>query len=366
MSLAEAETPIGVVDVDRARDNAVRVAGYCAVHGIAWRPHVKTHKSPEIARLQLAAGAKGLTVATPREAEVMAAVSDDLLLAYPVLGRSKLERLMALQTSVRLMVGLDSVEALRGLSTAADNAGRTVRVLVEADVGLGRVGLGTPSELVRLAADVRESPGVEYAGIMFYPGHIRAPGEAQDAGLAELAGVLPAIYEALAAEDLAPGIVSGGSTPTLWRSHEIPGLTEIRPGTAIYFDREGVDLSIAGLDEVAYTVLATVVSTSVPEQAVVDAGSKALSKEARSGGGGYGILLDHPEVVVKGLSEEHGLLDLSRTTWSPVVGDRVRIVPNHVCLSVNLQDRLLAHEGEDFRWIELPARGRRLWTGGSV
>ncbi len=365
MSFAGAETPIGVVDVDRARDNAVRVAGYCAVHAFAWRPHVKTHKSPEIARLQLAAGARGLTVATPREAEVMAGVTDDLLLAYPVVGRSKLDRLMALPDSVRLMVGLDSAEALRGLSRAAEGAGRSVRVLVEADVGLGRVGLGSPAEVVRLAGEVRDAPGVEYAGLMFYPGHIRAPGVDQNEDLAQLADALKRIYEELASEELAPGIVSGGSTPTLWRSHEIPGLTEIRPGTAIYFDREGVDLSLAGLEEVAYTVLATVVSTAVPGQAVVDAGSKALSAEARSGGDGHGILLDHPDVIVKSLSEEHGLLDLGATDWTPEVGERVRIVPNHVCLSVNLQDRLLAFEREEFRWIDLPARGRRPWTGKS-
>lgn len=362
MPLSEVETPIGVLDLERVYRNASRVAEYCATHSISWRPHVKTHKSPEIARRQIEAGAAGLTVATPREAEVMSAVSDDLLVAYPILGHSKLDRLMGLPSGVRLMVGLDSHVALSGLSAAASAAGRTVRVLVEADVGLGRVGLGTDTAAVDLARAVRDSSGVEFAGIMFYPGHIRAPGREQDAELVELTSRLSDLYAALEVEGLAPGIVSGGSTPTLWRSHEIPGLTEVRPGTAIFFDREGVDLGVATLDEVAYTVLATVVSTAVPGHAVVDAGSKALSKEARTGGDGYGVLLDRPDVLVKGLSEEHGVLDLGTTGWSPAVGDRVRIVPNHVCLSVNLQDRLLALEGEGSRWIELPARGRRPWV----
>ncbi|HSM59537.1 MAG TPA: hypothetical protein VK849_02015, partial [Longimicrobiales bacterium] len=154
---------------------------------------------------------------------------------------------------------------------------------------------------------------------------------------------------------------SGGSTPTLWRSHEIAGLTEIRSGSCIFFDREGLAVGVAGIDDLAYTVLATVVSTSVPGRAVVDAGSKALSKEGR-GGEGFGVLLDRPEVWVVGLSEEHGVLDVSGSDWRPVVGERVRIVPNHVCVSVNLQDALLARDGDRHALLALEGRGRGPWT----
>lgn len=351
------ETPAGVVDLARVRANVGRVTSYCAAHGISWRPHVKTHKSRGLARLQLEAGAGGLTVATPREAEVMASVCDDLLLAYPVIGRSKLDRVMALPPRVGLTVGLDSVAALGAVARAARGARRTVRILVEADLGMRRVGLQGAEEVVRLARRASDLEGVEYAGLMFYPGHIRGRGREQDAALGALASDLAELCGALRGAGLAPEVVSGGSTPTLWRSHELPDLTEIRSGTAVFFDREGISTGVAEATHIAYTVHATVVSTSVRGQAVVDAGSKALSKE-EDGEHGFAVLLDHPEVALKALSEEHGVLDLGRTRWRPEVGERVRVLPNHVCVSVNLQDELLVEaDGAIERW-PLEARGR--------
>jgi D-serine deaminase-like pyridoxal phosphate-dependent protein len=164
--------------------------------------------------------------------------------------------------------------------------------------------------------------------------------------------------DALASAGLAPEVVSGGSTPTVWNSHRVAGLTEVRAGSCIFNDRESVSHGSAAWEDLAYTVLATVVSTAVPGQAVVDAGSKALSKEVRSDDGSFGALLDRPEVVVSALSEEHGVLDLSKSSWKPRVGERVRVVPNHVCVSVNLQDRLLALDGSSLDVWELEARGR--------
>jgi D-serine deaminase-like pyridoxal phosphate-dependent protein len=161
--------------------------------------------------------------------------------------------------------------------------------------------------------------------------------------------------------------VSGGSTPTLWNSHRIDGLTEIRSGSCIFNDLESATQGSASWDDLAYTVLATVVSTAVQGQAVVDAGSKALAKEMPPKEGGYGALLDRPEVRVTALSEEHGVLDLSGTDWRPRVGDRVRIVPGHVCVSVNLQDRLLALDADAVEEWALEARGRSVYpTPGPV
>ena len=368
-SLETVETPAGVADLAKVRANVKRVVSYCREHGIAWRPHIKTHKCTRLARLQLDAGVQGLTVATPREAEVMSTVCDDLLLAYSVIGDSKLDRVMAIPDHVRLTVGLDSEDALTAWSDAAQRAGRTVKVLVEVDLGMNRVGLETKEEAVRLAGRIRSFPGVEYAGLMFYPGHIRGPQEGQDAQLEVLASDLRALYEALEAEGLSPQVVSGGSTPTLWRSHELPGLTEIRSGTAIFFDREGLTIGVAGPEDMAYTVLATVVSTSIEDQAAIDAGSKALSKEGRGEDGGFAVLQDHPEVVVKGVSEEHSVLDLSKSDWRPRVGDRVRVLPNHVCVSVNLQDELLVLVDDTLERWPLEARGRSkafLPTGGPL
>jgi D-serine deaminase-like pyridoxal phosphate-dependent protein len=356
------ETPFGYLDLDRARANAERVAGYARRHGLAWRPHIKTHKSTTVARLQLDAGARGLTVATLREAEVMVSVTSDLLVAYPPVGQAKLRRLLALPDHVDVKVALDSAEVLEALGRAAHAAARTVGVLVELDVGLGRVGVQTAQELVSLAHAAATRGGVSFRGILFYPGHVRCAEAEQGPGLAAVADRVGSALEALHSEGLSPEIVSGGSTPTVWRSHEVPGQTEIRSGSCIFFDREALEVGVADLEHVAYTVLATVVSTAVPGSAVVDAGSKALSKEAR-GGAGFGVLLDRPEVVVGALSEEHGVLDLSGTDWRPSIGERVRIVPNHVCASVVLQDALVALNGDAHAVLALEARGRGPWTG---
>ena len=335
IDLSTFETPTGVVDLDRARVNAEQVTAYATQHGLSWRPHVKTHKSLTVAQIQLDAGAQGLTVATLREAEVMSSLTNDILLAYPQVGSAKLERMTRLPESIDLKVAVDSPEVLQPLAAAAEVA-----------------------LLARLAA---ETEGVDFRGVMFYPGHIRMQEVDQDADLIDVSGRISRTLEALESEGLSPQIVSGGSTPTVWRSHEMKGLTEIRSGSCIYYDREGLDLGVAGIEDIAYTVLATVVSTAVPGHAVVDAGSKALAKESRGGGGGYGIILDRPDVTVVGVSEEHGVLDLGGSDWVPTIGERVRIVPNHVCVSVNLQDQLIARTSEGFHLMQLEGRGRGAW-----
>jgi D-serine deaminase-like pyridoxal phosphate-dependent protein len=357
-TLDSIETPAALVDEDRLASNLHKAAAYMREHGLRWRPHTKTHKVPELAARQLQAGAAGLTVATPREAEVMGAVAEDVLLAYSPVGASKLARLMALPRRVRLSVALDSREALAGLSEVARRAGRTVGVLVELDLGMRRVGVQVPEEAVALAREVTGAEGLEYQGVMFYPGHIRMPLAEQGPALAEVSRRLGTFLDALGGAGLKPDLVSGGSTPTLWRSHEVVGMNEIRPGITPFFDRASAWMGVCGWEEVAYSVLATVVSTAVPGQAVIDAGSKALAKEELPVGG-YGALLERPEVVVHALSEEHGMLDLSRTTWRPRVGERVRVVPNHVCVSVNLQDVLWAVRGDQVvdQW-DVAGRGR--------
>ncbi|HSP81102.1 MAG TPA: alanine racemase, partial [Myxococcaceae bacterium] len=225
-------------------------------------------------------------------------------------------------------------------------------------VGMRRVGVTTPEEAVALAREVVAAEGLEYQGVMFYPGHVRMARAEQGPALAEVSRRLGTFLEALRAAGLEPAVVSGGSTPTLWRSHEVAGVNEVRPGITPFFDRVTAGVGVCGWEEVAYSVLATVVSTAVPGQAVIDAGSKALAKEEMPRGG-YGALLERPEVVVRTVTEEHGILDLSCTEWRPRVGERVRVVPNHVCVSVNLQDELWAVRGGQVvgRW-EVSGRGR--------
>lgn len=342
-SLENLETPAALVDLERVEANLRRVDAYARQHSLRWRPHTKTHKVPELAELQIRAGASGVTVATPHEAAVMSVASGDVFLAYPPVGAARLERLMRLPAHVQLSVGLDSREALEGLSAAAKKAGRTVGVLVELDLGMRRVGVQQPAEAVALARAIQEAEAVEYRGVTFYPGHVRAPVKEQGSALNAVSTRLTEFLEALSGAGLRPQVVSGGSTPTLWRSHEVPGLTEIRPGVNILNDRNTAAVGSCTWEECAYSVLATVVSTAVPGQAVIDAGAKALAKEeGLAPEGGYGALLERPDVVLRSVSEEHGLLDLSKTEWRPRVGDRVRVVPNHVCVSVNLHERLWA------------------------
>lgn len=334
------ETPAVVVDLARMERNLDAAAAYAAVHGLALRPHVKTHKSPRVASAQLARGAQGLTCATPFEAEVMSAVCDDLLVAYPPVGAPRARRLAALPPQVRVTVALDSTLALEELARAARAARRTVGVYVEMDLGMHRVGVPGVDDALALARRAEAEPGLEFAGLAFYPGHVREQVEQQDDKLRELSDQLALALSRFKAAGLPPRVVSGGSTPTLWRTHELPGVTEFRPGTYVYNDRTTASIGACAWDDCALTVLATVVSTAVPGQAVIDAGTKALGREPVRGtdGEGFGQLLEHPEVVVARMSEEHGVLDLGRSDWRPMVGERVRVIPNHVCIVVHLTD----------------------------
>ncbi|MFN2565230.1 MAG: alanine racemase [Gemmatimonadaceae bacterium] len=340
MTFDDLETPIPLVDLDRMERNLDRVAAYASQHGLALRPHIKTHKSPRIAAEQMRRGAVGVTCATPREAEVMSEVSDDILLAYPPVGAVRARRVVSVPDRTRVTVALDSATAVEHLTAAARPVGRSIAVYVELDLGMHRVGVPSVEQAIELARLVRRSPPLEYAGIAFYPGHIREPVGEQDAKLDEVGRALRDAVAALSRAGVRPPVVSGGSTPTVWRSHELDDVTEIRPGTYVFNDRTTAEIGACAWDDCALTVLATVVSTAVPGQAVVDAGTKALGREPIRGAAaeGFGALLDCPDVLVKAMSEEHGMLDLSHTSWRPEVGERVQVVPNHVCVVVHLND----------------------------
>lgn len=360
MYLEQLETPVPVVDMDRLALNLDRMAAYATLHGLRLRPHVKTHKSPRIAAEQMRLGAVGLTCATLREAEVMAEACDDLLVAYPPVGAARLERLARLPADVRVMVAADDGAALDALSVAARLGRRTIDVLVELDLGMHRVGVTTPEKAITVAQQIERTAALRFAGVQFYPGHIRAPVGEQDVSIRQLGRDLTVFIDALSDAGLKPPVVSGGSTPAAWRMHEVPGVTEVRPGTYVYNDRTTAQIGACDWEDCALTVLATVVSVSVKGQAVVDAGTKSLGREPlRAEGEGYGALLDHPEVVVARLSEEHGVLDLTKSSWRPRLGDQVRIVPNHVCIVVHLFDEIIGVRGHAVETVwPVAARGR--------
>jgi D-serine deaminase-like pyridoxal phosphate-dependent protein len=261
-----------------------------------------------------------------------------------------------------LTVALDSLTAIDDLAAAARIADRPIRVYVELDLGMHRVGVPRVDDAIALARAVCERPPLDFAGIAFYPGHVRDPVAEQSPKLEALNQALGDSIDAFDRAGLRPRVVSGGSTPTMWQTHELAGVTELRPGTYVYNDRTTAAIGACSWDECALTVLATVVSTAVPGQAVIDAGTKALGREPMRGtdaADGFGCILEHPDVIVKSMSEEHGILDLSSTGWRPEVGERVRVIPNHVCIVVHLNDTIAGVRGDmvESSW-PVSARGR--------
>jgi D-serine deaminase-like pyridoxal phosphate-dependent protein len=333
------ETPAVLVDLDRVERNVAAMAERARAAGVALRPHAKTHKVPEIGRLQRAAGASGLSVAKTSEAEVFAEAGfDDLFIAFPVVGADKGRRLLALADRVRLAVGVDSVEGARTLAAPFHAAGRTLDVLLKVDVGLHRVGVApeTAPEHARRIADV---PGLRLRGIFTHAGHAYG-GETPEAvaavGRSE-GEILAAAGAALTRDGHGPLEVSVGSTPSARHAMTVPGVTECRPGNYVYHDASQVSLGTCGLEQCALTVLATVVSVPAPDRAVLDAGSKTLSSDPlRPHAAGFGWVLGTKSRLAR-LSEEHGVIDIAPGD-SFRVGQKVRVLPNHACVVSNLHD----------------------------
>jgi D-serine deaminase-like pyridoxal phosphate-dependent protein len=356
MLVQELDTPALIVDLDIMERNLNRVASYCALHGLRLRPHTKTHKSLFLARRQLALGAAGLTVAKVGEAEVMLAADPaDLLVAYPVIGEPKLRRLAEIARRTQVTVALDSMAAACALSGAAKTAGVEFGVLIEVDVGLGRVGV-MPSEAVDLARSVAVLPCIRLRGVTFYPGHIKDQNEQK---IAELSSTVAGIRDDFQRAGLPTEIISGGSTPLLFRSHEIEGLNEIRPGTYIFNDMNTVASGACALEDCAASILVTIVSHTRQDRMIVDGGSKTFSSDMSSSGTGFGRVIDAPEAVFHRMNEEHGFIDLSKVNKPFEIGDKPRIIPNHICVAVNLHEFVYGVRGETVEEVwKVDARGK--------
>jgi D-serine deaminase-like pyridoxal phosphate-dependent protein len=344
-------TPYLRVDLARLRRNIHRAAERAAGAGVALRPHVKTHKSPDIARLQLAAGATGLTVATIGEAEVFAdAGCDDLFVAYPLwLDETSGTRLRDLSTRARVAIGVDSVA---GAGRAGLLLGDTpVEVLVEVDSGQGRTGVA-PDRAGEVALSARRA-GLSFRGVFTFPGHSYAPGAGATAA-ADESRALRAAADSVRAAGLEPVVVSGGSTPSLDEA-DTEVVNELRPGVYVFGDAQQWELGVMTADDLALTCRATVVSHA-GGRLVLDAGSKALGADRASYATGFGRLLDRPEARVVQLSEHHAVVDLAGAAL-PALGSRVDVVPNHVCSAVNLADTLHVDESGGLRPWAVSARG---------
>jgi D-serine deaminase-like pyridoxal phosphate-dependent protein len=346
MHIDELETPVPVVDIDRMEANIARLQAYLDDHQIANRPHIKTHKIPAIAKMQMDAGAIGITCQKVSEAEVMAdAGFDDIFLPYNIIGEAKLKRLMGLAARIKISVTTDSAFTARGLSNAAMLADLPLPVLIECDTGGGRCGVQSPQEAAELARLIGSLPNLQFGGLMTYPSN-----EQLDDFVRETRSLLK--------DDHLPiERVSGGGTPTMWEAHTHPELTEHRAGIYVYGDRLTLRSGAVTLDTCALRIISTVVSRPTSDRGILDAGSKTLSSDLHMLEG-YGYICEYPEAKVYALTEEHGHVDFSACARKPEIGERVSVIPNHCCVVTNLFDEFIGMRGDqvEVSW-QVAARG---------
>lgn len=344
-------SPAVMIDLDVVARNVRRLQDACDAAGLANRPHVKTHKSPVIASIQRAAGARGLTCQKLGEAEVFAdAGFGDILISYNILGPDKIGRLGALLKTADVIVAADNPTVVAGLPEAGAIAGRPLGVVVECDTGRARAGVETPAEAVALARDIASREHLRFEGLLLY---------APEDRIGETQAFLDATRAGLAEHGLSARIVSTGGTPNLKTLGALHGATEHRAGTCVFNDRMMMACGVAALEDCALHVVATVVSRAGAARGILDSGSKTLTSDTGGGLDGFGLIREYPQARIAKFAEEHGFLDLSACAERPVVGEVVRIVPNHVCVVVNMVDRLVAVRNDEIVGeIPVAARGR--------
>ncbi len=354
-------TPFLLIDEHVIEANITRLSAYAVVHRLGVRPHAKTHKSLDMARRQIRSGAAGLTVAKAGEAEIMAKATNDLLLAYPPVDAARARVVAQLAQAHQVSVAVDGHRAIESTTSATKATASRVGVLVDLDVGMGRTGVPTPRDALELAQAIDRQPSLRLQGLFLYPGHIWARAESQPALLAAIDDQLRETIHLWSRSGLACPIVSGGSTPTLYQSHHLTAMNEVRPGTYLYNDMNTVRGGFCNLHDCAARIVCTVISDAVKGKVVVDAGTKALAADRNVPfpDSGHGHVVEYPDAVIVRLSEEHGELDVRRCDRTPAVGERVSIIPNHICPCVNLQETaILAQQDGDFRSLPINARGR--------
>ena len=350
MLIDDLDTPVVLIDLDGLEDNLDRFQRYYDQHKIGLRPHIKTHKTVAISHMQIARGAIGLCCQTLGEAEVMVAggVHTDILIPYNIVGDIKLDRLTALARQVPITVAVDSEYTVAGISGAAADAGVMVGVLIEIESGGKRVGV-LPEKSAELGRIVDNAPGLELKGVMSFP----TPPETR-----------PFFLEALAQFDkagLPHPVVSGGSTKSAFVAHEVPEFTEYRIGEYIAGGAGHLASGCHTVSQCAIRVLTTVVSRPDENRACLDAGSKTMSSAERDSdqGSRMGYVIEYPEAHFYSASEEHGMLDLSKCSSKPNIGDRVQVLPVHPCPCINEHDEMVAVRGNEViaHWPVL-ARGK--------
>ena len=371
MRLTDLPTPAVLVDQPTFERNIARMQEAADARGVRLRPHAKTHKSPDLAALQIARGAVGICCAKLGEAEVFAERGiRDIRLPYP-LHPVNGPRLLALLDRTHLSFIVDSEMVAQGWSEVMRRAGREVDVLVKVDVGFHRCGIDPePAGAAALVSRIAQLPGLRFQGLLSHAGQAYAAASADEiAAVAEAERAqLFAIRDGLDALGVPVREISVGSTPTARFSVALPGITELRPGNYVYYDRMQVALGSAGWEDCALTVLARVVSRPSQDWFVLDAGSKTLSSDQVRGAAapGFGAILSPSDagepddgLVIERLSEEHATVRVARGSCALQPGDLVRIVPNHSCVVSNLVDEAWVTDGHDvLDRLPIAARGR--------
>lgn len=345
MNVNDLETPSVLIDLGIMQDNIQRMQNYCNEHGLAFRPHIKTHKIPDIARMQIEAGAVGLACQKLSEAQVFVDEGfNDIQIPYNIVGPRKTAHLADLALYNRVTVSADHPTVIAGLADAAREKDMTIRVMVDLVTDLQRTGAPV-EEVVTLAKKIDEDEHLHFAGLLVYP---------------SLPVMRPTIQEALSQlNEAGIGVdsVSGGGIGAAHHAHEVPELTEIRVGTYVFNDWTTLQNGYAALENCAMTVLATVVSRPTPDRAILDSGSKTLSSEVHNGE--YGFILEYPDARIYKLNEEHAYVDVSNCAERPVIGERVHVLPVHTCVVINLHNIVYGIVGENIE-VEWPVAARGL------
>lgn len=353
-------TPRLQVDAEIFEQNLHRMAEYAERHQLRLRPHTKTHKSLYVAQRQLDLGASGLTVAKVGEAQVMAQVCDDILIAYPTVDSYRCRAVAELAGQVRLLVAIDSTLAAEVSSREAARRGTTVGVLIDVDLGYRRTGMQSDHDALELAQRVEQLPGLRLDGIMTYTGHIQGTDDQQRVAFAQVRDRLAELLRQWNRSGLSAEIVSGGSTPSALHCHLAEYLTEIRPGTYVYNDMNTVRGGYVTVADCAARIVSTVISDAVPGQIVLDAGSKTLTSDlcGPAPDSGHGLIVEYPQAKICRLTEEHAQVDVSASDPRPRLGEQVTIVPNHICVCVNMQSEIWWQGPDDVpRTRTVDARG---------
>ena len=357
------DTPASIVLEDVFQRNLKEMADYAASKGISLRPHFKTHKTAEVARMQLEGGAIGITCAKLGEAEVLveSGVADNIFIANQIVGPLKTARLVALMERATLRVAVDSFEVTEGLNAAMAEAGKHLDIVIEVNTGQARAGI-LVEEVVPLAERIRdELPHIRVVGVMTHEGHAGAADDVEQLQqYADDAGhKIVKVAEMLREAGFDISTVSVGSTPAAFVTTKTEGVTEMRPGTYVFQDNTIFRFGWHGPENCALRILATVTSRPAPDRAILDAGSKVLTMDPSKWKPGYGHIVEYPDAIIENLSEEHGWVRLPEGAQGMEIGEKVQIIPNHVCPTVNLTDELyLVRDNEVVETWPVIARGK--------